>query len=426
MFIELHMIQNFAPSNLNRSETGTPKDCEFGGYRRARISSQCIKRAMREQFEQGASFTPEQKALLATRTRLLADAIAKRLTDTERLGENAKPEEQVRRVARIALNAGGLEIKENEQTEFLVFLGEKEIQAIADLCLTHWDKLMETDASYEESRRLQTEIEQTEASAKSGSKEEKQAAKTRVRELRERLRAAQETAQAAIPKEIEKAVRQVLNGGQAADLALFGRMLATLPEKNIDAACQVAHAISTHKSGVEFDFYTAVDDLLPQGETGAGMMGTVEFNSACFYRYANINLNQLKENLNGDAELVNATVEAFIRAAIEAIPTGKQNSMAAHNPPSFVLVVVRRAGRWSLANAFVDPARPDGRGDLVTNSIRKLDEYWGQTVAMFDDTQLVRKCYINLVGEDLPQLNGSRAKSVNELVNRVLDAVKGA
>ena len=81
---------------------------------------------------------------------------------------------------------------------------------------------------------------------------------------------------------------EALNGGKAADLALFGRMLADLPGKNVDAACQVAHAISTHKVGVEFDFYTAVDDLQPEAETGAGMMGTVEFNSACFYRYANI------------------------------------------------------------------------------------------------------------------------------------------
>ena len=47
LFIEFHLIQNFAPSNLNRDDTGAPKDAVFGGYRRARVSSQCFKRAIR-------------------------------------------------------------------------------------------------------------------------------------------------------------------------------------------------------------------------------------------------------------------------------------------------------------------------------------------------------------------------------------------
>jgi CRISPR system Cascade subunit CasC len=425
MFIELHIIQNFAPSNLNRSETGTPKDCEFGGHRRARISSQCFKRAIREEFKHGAGFSPEQQTSLATRTRLLVDALSKRLTDASRLGEKVKPEAEARRVARIALNAGGLEIKENEQTEFLVFLGEREIQAIADRCIEHWDKLMETDAAYEQARHLQEQIIQTEVKTKTGSKDEKQAAKDQVKKLKDELGKAQESAKKAIPKEIEKAVKRVLDGGQAADLALFGRMLATLPEKNIDAAAQVAHAISTHKCGVEFDFYTAVDDLLPQGETGAGMMGTVEFNSACFYRYANINFEQLIENLGDDRSLAEATIEAFFRAAINAVPTGKQNSTAAQNLPSFILAVARRSVRWSLANAFVDPATTRD-GDLIGNSIKKLDKHWGQMTTMYGADQIVDQCYVALDGRDLERLNGSRVDSVNDLVTRITAAVKGA
>lgn len=424
MFIELHIIQNFAPSNLNRSETGTPKDCEFGGHRRARISSQCFKRAMREEFKQGEGFTLEQRQSLATRTRLLVEALVKRLSDAQKLGNNAKADEQARRAARIALNAGGLEIKENEQTEFLVFLGEREIQAIADLCIAHWPSLMETDAAYEQARQLQWEINQIEVTAKTSSKDEKQTVKERTRKLKDDLAKAQETAKKAIPKEIEKAVKQALDGGQAADLALFGRMLATLPEKSIDAAAQVAHAISTHKCGVEFDFYTAVDDLLPHGETGAGMMGTVEFNSACFYRYANVDLAQLKDNLGGDQVLVDATVEAFLRAAINAVPSGKQHSTAAQNPPLFVLAVARKSGLWSLANAFVNPATTRD-GDLVSNSIRKLDEHWGQLATMYGGEQIVDKCYVTFDGQDLVKLNGSRVGSVNELVARIAAALKG-
>jgi CRISPR system Cascade subunit CasC len=156
-----------------------------------------------------------------------------------------------------------------------------------------------------------------------------------------------------MPEEIKKELNRLLNGGMAVDLALFGRMLADLPNKNIDAACQVAHALSTNKVSMEFDFFTAVDDLSPEEETGAGMMGTVEFNSACFYRYANIDLKQLTGNLAGDSELAQKAVEAFLRAAVATIPTGKQNSMAAQNPPSLVFAVVRDKGLWSLANAFV-------------------------------------------------------------------------
>jgi CRISPR system Cascade subunit CasC len=204
-------------------------------------------------------------------------------------------------------------------------------------------------------------------------------------------------------------------------LALFGRMLADLPESNVDAACQVAHAISTHKVGVEFDFYTAVDDLLPTGETGAGMMGTVEFNSACFYRYANIDVKQLTKNLGDDAELTQATIEAFIRSMIHAIPTGKQNSMGAQNLPSFVLAVVRPSGFWSLANAFVNPIKS---ANIVNDSITKLDEYWGQLETMYGK-EGITKTYVNLSGESLSKLNGAGTASINDLVKTTLDALKG-
>ena len=248
MNIELHLIQNFAPSNLNRSDTGTPKECEFGGVRRARVSSQCFKRAIRDHFDHGAVFNEEQKGLLAKRTRLLLDTLTGAIT------AKGKEKDLANKIALIALNAGGLEIKDDGKTEFLVFLGQKEIQAIADVCADrYWDQLVETDQAYEAGRKLQEAIKAKEAAAKSGSKEEKEKAKDEIKQLKEKLKDAEEKAKKAIPKEIEKAVKEVLDGGKAADLALFGRMLATLPEKNRDAACQVAHAISTHKVGVEFD-----------------------------------------------------------------------------------------------------------------------------------------------------------------------------
>jgi len=428
MILELHLIQNFAPSNLNRSDTGSPKDCEFGGVRRARVSSQCFKRAMRQLFKEGELFTDEQKKNLADRTKLLAKNIK------DKLIEAGKEEEISSRAVKIVLDAANLKLNEKNQTDFLVFVGKKEAQAIADICLKEdkWASLLEIDSAYEKGRKIQSTIAELEAQGKSGSKEEKQQIRARIKDAKEGLKEAQKEAKKAIPSDIEKAVLDALDGGKAADLALFGRMIATLPDKNRDAASQVAQAISTHKVGMEFDFYTAVDDLLPREETGAGMLGTIEFNSACFYRYLNVDTKLLRTNLQEDEDLVAATIEAFVNAAIEAVPNGKQNRMAAQNLPSCVLAVVRKSGSWSLANAFETPIRPTKENGkekgLIENSMLALDDCWQQHVDTYGDEQVLTKAYFALSGKDLPNLNGARVKSKAELIAKIREALetKGA
>jgi len=373
MFVELHILQNFAPSNLNRDDTGAPKDCEFGGYRRARISSQCLKRAIRACFrEQGLLGC----GYLSSRTKRLVEELTKRLVA---LG---KPEDQAHRVAQAVVRGIGLRVSNEGLTEYLVFIGEKEIDALTQLCDGHWEQLSALGP------------------ATSG-------------------RDAKKSGKEALPSDVADALSHVLGGGKAADLGLFGRMLAHLPNKNIDAACQVAHALSTNQVSMEFDFYTAVDDLQPEEQTGAGMMGTVEFNSACFYRYANVDLDQLSRNLDGDEELARNTLTAFLRASVVAVPTGKQNSMAAQNPPSFVLAVVREGGLWSLANAFVRPVRADGQGDLVQNSIRALDRYWGQLTAMYGGGGVAGKWLCTTEDDVLEHLADARVGSVDQLVQKV-------
>jgi CRISPR system Cascade subunit CasC len=393
MFIELHIIQNFAPSNLNRSDTGSPKDCEFGGVRRARVSSQCFKRAMRDYFKADPLFATAHKDKLATRTKRLLETVVATLR------EKGRDETEARRVVENALNGVKLTIKENDKTQYLLFLGQQEIAAIADSCERYFTDLLGVALP-----EAQGQGEQTRA-RRGSARDTKRVGKD------------------AVPEEIRDAFEKALNGGKAADLALFGRMLADLPQKSIDAAAQVAHAISTHKTGVEFDFYTAVDDIRPEDTEGADMLGTVEFNSACFYRYANIDIGQLQKNLDNDAELTRATIEAFIRSAIAAIPTGKQNSMAAQNPPSFVLAVVRESELWSLANAFVKPVRSTTEHDVVETSIRRLDEYWKQLTTAYGDEHIREKAYINLSGEDLPNLNGARVDGVKKLIETISAAV---
>jgi CRISPR system Cascade subunit CasC len=374
MLLELHMLQNFAPSNLNRDDTGSPKDCDFGGVRRARISSQCQKRAIREEFRR-ASLLPA--ANLGVRTKRLAEDVAARLVAVGR------PAEEARQVAEAALAGFGLGLKDG-QTEYLVFLGNDEVDAFAAACQAHWDTLAE---------------------AATGAKVSKKDAK------------------AAVSKELAAALNKALDGDRAADVALFGRMLADLPDRNRDAACQVAHALSTNAVSLEFDFFTAVDDLNPAADTGAGMLGTVEFNSSCYYRYANIDLRQLQQNLGGDAELARATVRAFLRSAVRAVPSGKQNSFAAQNPPSLVMGVVREDGAWSLANAFVKPVRPRGDDDLIAESVAALDGYWGRLAGMYDSAIVAQGVVVDREYESrLGTLGGATVENVPALIARLTDA----
>ncbi|HYD40346.1 MAG TPA: type I-E CRISPR-associated protein Cas7/Cse4/CasC [Anaeromyxobacter sp.] len=342
MFVEIHVLQNFAPSNLNRDDTGAPKDCTFGGYRRARISSQCLKRAIRQHFAAAKLVGEDQ---LAKRTKRISDAV------TEILVPRGRSADEVPNVLAALLAAAKIGFKEGK-TEYLLYLGSEEIAKLASLCHEHWDTL-----------KAGVKVPKGEENGK------KKAAKDVKKEAKDSL-----------PAELQEAVLDVFGSGKSVDLALFGRMLADMPEKNVDAASQVAHAISTNEVAMEMDFYTAVDDLRPEDTQGADMMGVVEFNSSCFYRYAKLDLEKLTENLGGDQRLARKTTLDFIRSSIAAVPTGKQNSMAAHNPPSYVRVLVRDGGEaWNLANAFLKPVRPgrlqgsEAGEDLAQLSIRCLE-----------------------------------------------------
>lgn len=385
MIIELHLLQNFVPSNLNRDDTGSPKDCEFGGYRRARISSQCLKRAMRKYVASENLLDSEN---LGYRTRRLLDHLVKRL--------EGKDEEQAKSAITKLLAARKIQV-DDEKTQYLLFLGENEINGLAKLIHEHWD-VLSADA----------EGKPKEEGKKKSSKEKKK-----------------EGAQA-IPAEIGKAIDAIFHGSKAADVAMFGRMAADVPGFNVDAACQVAHAISTNKADIEFDYFTAVDDLMPNDETGAGMIGTVELTSACFYRYAAIHGKQLVDNLHGDEDLAEKTVLAFLRAAVEAVPSGKQNSTAAHNPPSFVMAVVRPSGCVNLANAFVKPVSPKGGEDLVGSSIKSLAHHWQACTRMYSPKGLT--VAVATESEDVTQLGSLRESikpSVDNVYAAVAEAIKG-
>ena len=381
--IEIHALQNFAPSNLNRDDTGAPKDAFFGGTRRARISSQCLKRAVRQHFGALAKQGSFDAGDVAQRTKRILDALTELLIMKDRDKHAAMDK------ARLALAAMELSIKEDGKTEYLLFLGQREIAGIADIIHDKWDTITSVDAS-----------------ANQGKKPAK---------------AKKQAAQAADP-ELKKALEKVFDGGKAVDVALFGRMLADMPEKNQDAACQVAHAISTHAVEREFDFYTAVDDLKPEDTAGADMMGTVEFNSACYYRYAVVDWEKLKDNLQGDKELATVGLRAFLEGFVVSEPTGKQNTFAAHNPPEFVAVSVRsNAAPRNLANAFETALRPRKDESLTRKSAeelvkkaRLLQQYFGD-----DGTTFI----LNPIGAQVDGF-GDPSPSLDEFLNKIIASLK--
>lgn len=389
MFLELHILQNFAPSNLNRDDTGAPKDCEFGGYRRARISSQCLKRAVRREFARDGLFPPDQ---LASRTKRLLDELTRVLTE-----DYGRDKAAATTAVGMALRGVGFTPDEDGRTQYLLFLGRDEIRRLAGLVNEHLDSL----AGAPPAESPEPAAGKKKASAKDKKKADK----------------------AALSSDLKKALEEALDGGKAVDLALFGRMLADMPDRNIDAACQVAHALSANKVSMEMDYYTAVDDLKPEDTAGADMIGTVEFNSSCFYRYASIDLGQLTKNLRGDEELARRAAVAFLEASVAAVPTGKQNTFAAHNPPSLVFAVVRDRGQWSLANAFVQPVRPSATRDLVTSAAEALDAYWGRLTAAYGTEGIRSKAVLLLHEAGLEHLAGDRVKNAEDLYQRVAQAL---
>jgi len=379
--IEIHALQHFAPSNLNRDDTGAPKDAWFGGTRRARVSSQCLKRAVRTYFGEKKNEGFFNSDELAVRTKRVYEAIADLLVSKH-------PKYETLTKAEIALSYVKLKAAEGGKTQYLLFLGQKEIAALADAIHQFWDQIVP---------------EAKEAGEKAKGKGKKATA-------------------GGAPKEVQDSIASIFNGGKAVDVALFGRMLADMPEKNQHAACQVAHAISTHAVEREFDFYTAVDERKPEDTAGADMMGTVEFNSACLYRYAVVDWEKLVDNLQKDTDLATKGLRAFLEGFVIAEPTGKQNTFAAHNPPEFVAVSVRRnTAPRNLANAFETAIRAHKDESLTQKSAEKFVEKGKQLQAVYGGYE--KTFVLNLKEAKLDGF-GKSVSTLKELLEKSLAAVK--
>jgi CRISPR system Cascade subunit CasC len=329
--IELHIIQSFPVSCLNRDDVGAPKTAVFGGVNRARISSQCLKRAVREMAKgiNGASFR-------GSRTRKAADDLAKALTGSHKW-ESADARKTAEDVLHLFLSKNLPKAKKGkdvdtseepageEQTSTLLYFSPDEIKRMADGIDKARGVKRDTDA-----------------------------------------KALKDAAVKALGKGVPK---------DAADIAIFGRMVSNAHDVTLEGAAMFSHALSTHKCENDIDFWTAVDDEKASAEdAGAGNMGTAEFTSATYYRYAALNLDLLanEDHLKSmTPEERKAVVDTFIRATLMAVPGARRNSMNAATLPVYVLGIFKEKGQpLQLVNAFETPM--PGKGGLTSASIKAM------------------------------------------------------
>ncbi len=330
-FIQLHLLTSYPPANLNRDDLGRPKTAMMGGANRLRISSQSLKRAWRT----SETFDKALAGHVGTRTK-----------------------EMGRKVFKSLLDKG---VSEKKATEW-----SKAIAAVFGKLKTLSKKDKETATP--ETLLIELEIEQL----AHFSPEEEQAIDSLIDEI-------VTSGDAPTQNQLDLLRKK----HTAADIALFGRMLASSPAYNTEAAAQVAHAISVHKVTVEDDFFTAVDDLNNgEEDMGAGHMGETEFAAGLFYLYICIDRELLTENLSDDAELAAKTIGALIQSATTIAPSGKQNSFASRARASYVLCESGDQQPRSLSVAFLKPV---GGSDLLNRSIEALEHTREKMDAVYGD-----------------------------------------
>lgn len=175
-------------------------------------------------------------------------------------------------------------------------------------------------------------------------------------------------------KELAKLAKKSLNPAlDALDIALFGRMVAKAADMNVEAAASFSHAISTHKVANEVEFFTALDDR--QEEPGSAHMGSLEFNSATYYRYISLDLGQLADTMGGDElnkEQLKQAIAAFTKALFVAVPAARQTTQSGASPWEFAKVLVRKGQRLQVP--FDEPVKAAGHGFLLP-SVNALKGY---------------------------------------------------
>ncbi|MET9201501.1 type I-E CRISPR-associated protein Cas7/Cse4/CasC [Gordonia sp. NPDC003585] len=365
MFIDIHILQSVPPSNINRDDTGSPKTAIFGGTRRARVSSQAWKRATRKHFNENLDDSG-----VGYRTRKVAEVLGRRIAARRDGIDDAAARELASKV----FTAAGIKMvapkvakgapKKADESGYLLFLSATQLDSLVELALASLDGDGELD---------------------------------------------------------KKRVKAIINSDNSIDVALFGRMIADDAELNVDAAVQVAHAISVQAVEQEFDYFTAVDDFdESEHETGAGMIGTIEFNSSTLYRYATINVKGLEDNL-GDASAAARAAGTFLESFVRSMPTGKQNTFANRTLPEVVVVAIRDDQPVNLVGAFEQAVSPTVDRGAVSLASEKLVRREAEIAAAYGPARVTFRA--GIADADAGAASLGESVALSDLVARVEGAV---
>jgi CRISPR system Cascade subunit CasC len=308
-FINIHTLISHPSSMMNRDDSGLQKTAIFGGTTRSRISSQCLKRAIRQSDIYRK--TVDEVSIRTNKFDELLDLCVKELPDTDK-----KVIEDV-----------------------LVNLGSKVKK--------------EKNKESGETKRVFDAVQPYALGA-----------------IKEAISMVQEGVELKALKNIPHI--------PTIDVALSGRMDASCPERNVEAAMSVAHSLTTHNSDIEVDWFTACDDL---AEQGSGHIGTTEFSSGVFYRYASINLDLLAENIQKSKQELSDIINTVVRCFAQVSPSAKQKTFAAYNHADFVMVT-QSDQPLSLANAFRSAIK--NKSDVMEESIHSLISHYEKLVSGYE------------------------------------------
>lgn len=356
IFLQLHLLTSYPPACLNRDDLNRPKTAKMGGVDRLRISSQSLKRAWRVSDVFREQLTGETGIRSKELGRKIKEALLTGIPLPELLmpsHRTAAPDDQVTEknanewawmIAAEYVDKkgkGGDEESEPDEVE-----GD-------DKTKKKGKKVAKSNISKETLKSEQIVFY---------SQDEIQALDAIVQALRQ--------ARTQAPSVQQLAGIKTKAASRTTDLAMFGRMLASSPDYNVEAACQVAHAITVHRAAVEDDFFTAVDDLNTREEdSGSAHLGEQGFGAGLFYQYVCIDCDRLRENLGGDVALAEKAIQALIEAAATVAPTGKQNSFASRAWAYYALAEKGSRQPRALSLAFMKPVR---EGDMLNEAVSAL------------------------------------------------------
>ncbi|MGQ4514262.1 type I-E CRISPR-associated protein Cas7/Cse4/CasC [Streptomyces sp. DW26H14] len=364
LYLDFSALQSVPAANLNRDDLGSPKQVRYGNASRIRVSSQSWKRVIRHGVERDLGERAARSRMVPVKVRQSLESAGWPSELAEFAG------------AQVAASAGkkGIGTEKQGHTSVLLFLPQAAIEELAAVCTQHRDVL-------------------------------------------EKAQGKKNPGQLLPPAQVEEILKR-----RTASISLLGRMLAELPDANVDGAAQVAHAFTTHPAEPQRDYFTAVDDWLGESDTGSGHLDTAEFSAGVFYRYATVNVADLLTNLENDAQAARTVLVSFADHFVNSLPQAKRTSTAPHTRPDLAYLAVRRHRPLSLAAAFETPVTADQHGGFSQPSRSALATYASAINRLTGPRHRVFHGHATIAPDEQLAGLGTAHDSFDELIDAAVDA----